>query len=84
MKVYVLQHEHEHDDGSSDVKMIGVYPTERDAVKARERLSRAPGFRDCPDGFSIDPYEVGADHWTDGYTSVPSGTEKAGKHTRAA
>ncbi len=83
MKVYVLQHEHDL-DGSSDVKMIGVYRTERDAAEARNRLSKAPGFRDHPDGFSIDRYELGQDHWTDGYVSVPLDPDKTGKHTEAA
>jgi hypothetical protein len=75
MKVYVLQHLHEFDDGSSDVKLIGIYRTEQDAMAARKRLSTAPGFRDSPEGFAIDPYEVGRDHWVEGYISVPAGSE---------
>ncbi len=82
MKVYVLQHEHELDDGSSDVKMIGGYGTEQDAVDACKRLSVAPGFRDHPDGFSIDAYELGEDHWSEGYVSAPS--DKTGNRTEAA
>jgi hypothetical protein len=84
MKVYVLQHEHELDDGSSDVKMIGVYRTEQDADAARKRLSAAPGFREHIDGFSIDAYELGQDHWAEGYVSVSSGSENKSKRTRAA
>ena len=83
MKVYVLQHEHDL-DGSSDVKLIGVYRTEHDAVEARERLSKAPGFKDHPDGFAIDAYELGHDHWTDGFVSAPFDAEATGTHTAAA
>jgi len=84
MKVYVLQHLHELEDGSSDVKLIGIYGTEQDAIAARKRLSAAPGFRDSPECFAIDPYEVGQDHWVEGYVSVPAGSESAGKRTKAA
>jgi hypothetical protein len=83
MKVYVLQHEHDR-DGGSDVKIIGIYKTERAAEEARRRLGRAPGFRDHPEGFSIDAYELGQDHWTDGFASMPSNSDKTGKQTEAA
>lgn len=83
MIVYVLQHEHDL-DGSSDVKLIGVYKTKHDAVEARQRLRKAPGFRDQPDGFSIDAYELGQDHWTEGFVSVPVGSDETGEHTEAA
>ena len=82
-KVYVLQHEHEH-EGSSDVKMIGVYGTEHEAAEARKRLLEAPGFRDRPEGFSIDAYELGQDHWTEGYVSAPLDPDETGTHTQAA
>lgn len=68
MNVYVLQHERESETGS-DVKLVGVYASETDALEATARLTLAPGFRDYPDGFSIDAYELGEDHWTSGFTS---------------
>ena len=77
MKVYVLQHLHELDEGSSDVKLIGVYRTEQDAIAARKRLSAAPGFRESPESFAIDSYAVGQDHWVEGYVPVP--TDSAGR-----
>ena len=83
MKVYVLQHEYDL-DGSTDVKMIGVYETEHDAVEARKRLGTAPGFREHPDGFSIDAYELGKDNWIEGFVSVPVAPGEPGKHTEAA
>lgn len=72
--VFVLQHE----SVAEDVKLIGVYATHADAFAAMQRVRSLPGFRDEPDGFSIDDYEVGLDHWTDGYVaSEPHGTERA-------
>lgn len=84
MKVFVLQHECELDDDATDVKMIGVYGTEADALAAQERPSAAPGFRDHRDGFSIDRYELGQDHWTDGFVTVRSDGGDAHAQTAAA
>lgn len=68
--VYVLQHSREVDDqGNEDVKMIGVYDSEQAARAAIKRLAAQPGFRDGPDGFSVTPYEMNKDHWTEGFIS---------------
>ena len=64
--VFVLQHEYEWCD-RDEVKLIGVYSTESAAAAAIARLRGQPGFRDWPDGFSIAPYEVDADHWVEGF-----------------
>lgn len=70
MKIYVLQHEHELGDDASDIKLIGVYGSEADALAAQERLSAAPGFSEYPEGFLIDTYELGQDHWIEGFHSI--------------
>ena len=84
MNVYVLQHERELEDDSSDVKMIGVYGSEGDALAAQQRLSTAPGFREHCDGFSIDVYELGQDCWTEGFEIVRSDDGGTGSATQAA
>ncbi|WP_218033044.1 serine kinase [Brevifollis gellanilyticus] len=66
-----------------DVKMIGAYLTRVDAVQAVDRLRGQPGFCDHPkivdpqsgsatdmQGFHINEYELGKDHWTEGYVAV--------------
>ncbi|EMI54149.1 DUF7336 domain-containing protein [Rhodopirellula sallentina] len=68
-KTFILQHEHEWCD-REDVKFIGVYATHDDARAAMERLRVQPGFRDWPDGFSIAEYEIGVDHWTEGFVTM--------------
>ena len=50
--------------------MIGVYATVADAEAAIVRLRVQPGFRDWPEGFSVDPYEVGVDEWREGFVCV--------------
>lgn len=68
--VYILWHVHEFDDEHEDAKLIGVYATEDEANAARDRVKDAPGFRDLPEGFHLDRYEVGRDGWTEGYVTV--------------
>ena len=65
--VYVVQHVHSQDDGTEDVKFIGVYSSREKAQEAVARLTRLPGFSDAPDGFQVDEYRVDQDHWAEGY-----------------
>jgi hypothetical protein len=51
-------------------KLIGVYATEDDANGAIERFKGQPGFWDYLEGFEIDPYEIGKDHWEEGYSTA--------------
>jgi ABC-type sugar transport system substrate-binding protein len=51
----------------SDVKVIGIYSSPSLARAGLERLRTKPGFCDQPDGFSVDPYNLDADHWTEGF-----------------
>jgi hypothetical protein len=69
MFVYLLQHSYPLDNDADEVKLIGVYSTAELAEKAAGRYKTLPGFRDHPDGFSIDRYEVDKDHWTEGFIS---------------
>jgi hypothetical protein len=69
-KVYVLQHVHSLEDGTEDVKLIGVYSSRDNAQAAITRLRQAPGFSDAPDGFQIDEYQMDKDQWVEGYSTV--------------
>jgi hypothetical protein len=64
-RVFLLWHEHD-DDG----KLIGVYSSEENAIAARGRVGNKPGFADSPEGFTVDPYRIDEDHWTEGYVTV--------------
>lgn len=68
-RVYVVHHVHEMLDGEEDVKLIGVYSSHEMAEAAVSRARTKPGFVAVPDGFSIDPYELDKDHWTEGYVT---------------
>lgn len=69
-KVYVLQHVHSMDDGSEDVKFIGVYSSQECAQAAIARLGKAPGFSEAPAGFHIDEYQIDKDQWVEGYSTL--------------
>jgi hypothetical protein len=77
MDVYILWHVHGMPDGDEDAKLIGVYSSNEDADAARLRLLQQPGFRDIPEGFQVDRYLVGDDHWTEGYVTVAGGDLRA-------
>ncbi|ESQ80594.1 hypothetical protein [Asticcacaulis sp. YBE204] len=68
--VFALHHVHEFDDGTEDVKLIGIYSTLQNAEVARARLALQTGFSSLPEGFSIDTYEVDADQWAEGFVTV--------------
>jgi hypothetical protein len=66
--VYVLQHSYEL-DGCEEAKLIGIYTSAASAEGAKQRLRLQPGFRDQPDNFVVDAYELDADHWKEGFVT---------------
>ncbi len=69
-KAFLVHHSHSFDDGTEDVKPIGVYSTRVAAQSAVQRVSVLKGFANNSDGFSIDEYEIDRDHWTEGYVTA--------------
>lgn len=67
--VFLLQHEHQLDVASTDVKVIGVYSSESLANEAVARLSSRAGFSENPEGFSVSRYELNKDHWIEGFVT---------------
>jgi len=66
MNVFVLEHLR-CDEVSEDAKLCGVFSTEDKANAAIARLSILPGFRDYPNGFSVDKYEIDEVCWAEGF-----------------
>lgn len=61
-----------HSGSSKDVPeslLIGVYSNPEKAKAAKARLADIEGYRDWPDGFLIDEYELDKDHWTEGFVT---------------
>jgi hypothetical protein len=70
-RVFLVQHCHAVDDGTEDVKVIGVYSTRKEADGAVMRARARSGFKTALHGFSIDEYVLDKDQWTEGYVTVP-------------
>jgi homoserine kinase type II len=66
--VYLLWHAHDLDE-EVDAKLLGVYSNKQKAEQARERAKSLPGFRDYPDQFHIDTYQVDEHHWKEGFVT---------------
>lgn len=70
--VYLLWHVHTIENSEADEKLIGVYTSETEAKNTIDRLKNRPGFVHRPEGFQIASYELGKDHWIDGYSTMTS------------
>ena len=69
--VFLVWHCHDLDE-EADYKLLGVFSTR---VRANERVGRAreeEGFRDHPENFVVDEYELDKDTWTEGFVTVQS------------
>jgi homoserine kinase type II len=67
---HLLWHVPEGDEYKENAKLIGVYASAEDAASAVERLKSKPGFVNFPQGFEIGAYQIGRDHWEEGFGFV--------------
>ena len=68
--VYLLFHAHQLPEGEEDSKLIGVYGSRADASAAQARVQTMPGFKDHAGSFTIDAYEIGKNHWAEGFRTI--------------
>lgn len=64
--VFLLHHVRE-DDEDEDIKLIGVFSSEEKAIEVRNSIIDQPGFKDYPDGFSVDRYVLDKVSWAEGF-----------------
>ena len=69
MNVFLLWHVNESPSGEESPKLIGVYSTKQLADNALNHAANLPGFRERPEGFTIDIYEVNKDEWREGFSN---------------
>jgi hypothetical protein len=74
--VYIVTHTHELPDGHEDIKFIGVYDSLESAEEAVKRASLKSGFFDTQEGFFVEGYQLGKDHWTEGFYTYVPGADK--------
>jgi hypothetical protein len=75
-KAYLLQHVRTCENGSEDVKVIGIYESRSEAEHAVQRLVSKPGFSLYPDGFQIDEYGLNRDGWVEGFIFESEAVQK--------
>jgi hypothetical protein len=73
--VFLLWHSRAIGDGATDDKLIGVYSSEAEAGAAKARKLQYEGFRDEPDGFLIEKYELNRDYWSESYITKTTGRQ---------
>jgi homoserine kinase type II len=66
--VYILFHINKLND--EDSKIVGVYSSKENAQKAKKKMKTLPGFKDSPNSFILDRYELDKEYWSDGFITV--------------
>jgi len=70
-EVYVLHHVHEFEaNNEEDVKLLGIFSSEEKAMKMVKKYKKMPGFKDHPEGFSVDKYIINKAEWTEGFVTL--------------
>jgi homoserine kinase type II len=64
--VFLLQHSYE-DDGIERSKIIGIYSSKENAERTIEKYKTISGFKDYPNDFYIDEYEIDKCEWQEGF-----------------
>jgi len=77
-KVFLLWHSRPIEGGidelDTDDKLVGVYSSAAEAEAAKQRKLQFGGFRDYPDCFLVDEYEIDKDAWSEGFITPDEAT----------
>lgn len=66
--VFLLQHSYEV-NGVENSKIIGIYSSREIAESIVIKYKKLLGFKDYPNDFFIDGYELDEDNWEEGFIS---------------
>jgi hypothetical protein len=58
------------EESGNDVKLLGVYSSRANGESRIDRARQTPGFRDEPNCFLVECYQVDHDEWTAGFVAV--------------
>jgi hypothetical protein len=67
--VFAVYHVRAKDPDNDDVKLIGIFSSQKLAEAAIDRVKGQEGFRDYLDGFSIYEKTIDKVCWTEGFIS---------------
>lgn len=68
-KIFILQHSYELENGCDETKLLGVFSSFEKAVQVIQEYKNLPGFKNRPDDFYIDKYEIDKKYWIEGFES---------------
>ena len=67
--VFLLQHSYTINE-VEETKIIGIFSSRENAEQCIEKNKTLPGFREYPDSFYLDEYEVDKLQWKEGFHSI--------------
>ena len=67
-KKYMVTHSYELND-CDEIKIIGIFSTEKKAKKAVKKLKKQKGFKKYKKGFEVGPILVNQIYWDGGFFS---------------
>lgn len=67
LQVFLVHHVRELENNAEEVKFIGVFSDIEKAQAAVDRIKSEPGFRDFPDGFSLESHALNRVGWSEGF-----------------
>jgi hypothetical protein len=65
--VFLVHHVNQISDDEEDIKLIGVFSSEKKARHAIDCARNLPGFSEVSNGFSINRYQIDKRAWPEGY-----------------
>lgn len=66
-ELYLVQHENVDEGYIEEMRIIGIYSSEKEAQNAIERVKKLYGFSDYLRGFQITKYILDKDQWVAGF-----------------
>jgi hypothetical protein len=67
--VYLLQHMAREGSDDEDVKTLGIFSSQREAMLAVRRFKKVTGFKRYPNGFYVDRYTLNRPTWAEGFVT---------------
>jgi hypothetical protein len=69
--VFLAKHVFEYSDGHDNLRVIGVFSSDRKARAAIRQVRKKPGFRERKRKFEVSRCVLDSAYWTEGYGGGP-------------
>jgi hypothetical protein len=68
--VFLLQHSYERTEDCEETKIIGIFSSKEKVEECIKKFKELDGFKDYPDCFFVDEYEIDKENWTEGFVTM--------------